>query len=101
MSETIVLSQRRPYRRLALGKLAVGAVIGLILSFLVLPTLIVILISFGNAPYIEFLPSGLTLKWYGQYFSDPDWMAATLFSLRIAFFTTISGRSSEPWPRLP
>ncbi|WP_404926359.1 ABC transporter permease [Mesorhizobium sp. ORM16] len=90
MSETIALSQTRPFRPLVLGKLAAGAVIGLILFFLILPTLIVIPISFGSAPYIEFPPSGLTLKWYGEFFSDPDWIAATLFSLRIAFFTTIS-----------
>lgn len=90
MSETIAFSQTRPFRPLVLGKLAAGAVIGLILFFLILPTLIVIPISFGSAPYIEFPPSGLTLKWYGKYFSDPDWIAATLFSLRIAFFTTIS-----------
>ncbi|MDK1378274.1 MULTISPECIES: ABC transporter permease [unclassified Sinorhizobium] len=90
MSETIALSQTRPSRPHVLGKLAAGAVIGLILFFLILPTLIVIPISFNSAPYIEFPPSGLTLKWYSEFFSDPDWMAAMLFSLRIAFFTTIS-----------
>ncbi|KUM24434.1 ABC transporter permease [Mesorhizobium loti] len=90
MSETIASSRTRPFRTRAHGKIAAGAVMGVILFFLVLPTLIVIPISFGNAPYIEFPPSGLTLRWYEQFFSDPDWIAATLFSLRIAFFTTIS-----------
>ncbi|WFU51678.1 ABC transporter permease [Sinorhizobium terangae] len=90
MSETIALSQARPFRPLALGKIAAGLFVALILFFLILPTLIVIPISFGSAPYIEFPPSGLTLHWYVEYFSDPDWIAATLFSLRIAFFTTIS-----------
>lgn len=64
--------------------------IGLILFFLLLPTLIVIPMSIGTSPYIEFPPQGLTLKWYEQYFSDPDWMAATWFSLRIALATTFS-----------
>ncbi|MDX1017180.1 ABC transporter permease subunit [Sinorhizobium medicae] len=90
MSKTMVLSQSRPFRPLALGKIAAGLLVALILFFLILPTLIVIPISFGSAPYIEFPPSGLTLHWYLEYFSDPDWIDATLFSLRIALFTTIA-----------
>ncbi|WP_051505847.1 ABC transporter permease [Mesorhizobium sp. WSM2561] len=90
MSETIAVSQERPFRPLALGKIVAGLVVALILFFLILPTLIVIPISLGSAPYIEFPPSGLTLHWYVEYFTDPDWIAATLFSLRIAFFTTIT-----------
>nr|WP_246777057.1 ABC transporter permease [Microvirga sp. VF16] len=80
----------RPLRLRVLGNIVAGILVALILFFLVLPTLIVIPISFGNASYIEFPPSGLTLRWYAQFFSDPDWIAAALFSLRIAFFTTIS-----------
>lgn len=64
--------------------------IGLILFFLLLPTLIVIPMSVGTSPYIEFPPRGLTFKWYEAYFSDPDWMAATWFSLRIAVATTFT-----------
>ena len=64
--------------------------IGSILFFLLLPTLIVIPMSVGTSPYIEFPPQGLTFKWYEAYFSDPDWMAATWFSLRIAVATTLS-----------
>ncbi|TIW00545.1 MAG: ABC transporter permease, partial [Mesorhizobium sp.] len=89
-SNTIALSKGRPFRPDVLAKIAASLLVALILFFLILPTLIVIPISFGSAPYIEFPPSGLTLKWYGEFFSDPDWIAATLFSLRIAFFTTIS-----------
>ncbi|TIR16629.1 MAG: ABC transporter permease [Mesorhizobium sp.] len=88
MSEAI--NQKRPSRPIALGKIVAGLVVATILLFLILPTLIVIPISFSSTTYIEFPPSGLTLHWYGQFFSDPDWIAATLFSLRIAFFTTIS-----------
>ncbi|WP_139811923.1 ABC transporter permease [Ensifer aridi] len=90
MSEIITLHHRRSFRLRFIGKIAAGFALAVILLFLILPTLIVIPMSFGSAPYIEFPPSGMTLKWYGQYFGDPDWIAATLFSLRIAFFTTIS-----------
>ncbi|MER8798516.1 ABC transporter permease [Mesorhizobium sp. M0984] len=90
MSDITALSEERPFRHFALGKIAAGLLVALILFFLILPTLIVIPISFGSARYIEFPPSGLTLRWYIHYFSDPDWIAATLFSLRVAFFTTVS-----------
>jgi mannopine transport system permease protein len=64
--------------------------IGLILLFLLLPTLIVIPMSVGTSPYIEFPPHGLTFRWYEAYFTDPDWIAATWFSVRIAVATTVS-----------
>lgn len=71
-----------------LGVIAAGAVIGGILFFLLLPTLIVIPMSLSETDYIEFPPQGLTLKWYSAYFGDADWMAATWFSLKIALATT-------------
>ena len=77
-------------RRLPLGRLLFAILVGLILFVLVLPTLIVVPISFGTAAYIEFPPSGLTLRWYAEYFSDPDWIDATLFSLRIAVATSVT-----------
>ncbi|MGV6873954.1 ABC transporter permease [Pseudochelatococcus sp. B33] len=67
-----------------------GLTVGLILFFLVLPTFLVFPMSLGTAAYIEFPPRGLTLKWYLEYIQDPDWMAATFFSLRIAAATTVS-----------
>ena len=68
--------------------LGTGFIIGLILLFLVLPTLIVVGISVGSASYIEFPPTGLSLRWYQAYFNDPAWMVATFFSLKIALATT-------------
>lgn len=72
----------------AFGMITLGVVIGCVLFFLLLPTLIVIPMSLSEMDYIEFPPSGLSLKWYHAYFSDPDWMAATWFSLKIALATT-------------
>lgn len=79
----------RPYRS-ALGTLLAGLVLGAIFFFLVLPTLIIIPISLNTASYIEFPPQDLTLHWYREYFNDPDWMAATFFSFKIAMATTVS-----------
>ena len=56
---------RRTFARgLPIGGIAFALLIAFILFFLMLPTLIVIPMSFGTANYIEFPPSGLTLRWY-------------------------------------
>ncbi|MGO6728595.1 ABC transporter permease [Rhizobium ruizarguesonis] len=67
-----------------------GFLIGAILFFLVLPTLLVIPISLNDSSYIELPPKGLTLRWYFDFLSDPDWRAATIFSLQIALATTVA-----------
>jgi mannopine transport system permease protein len=72
------------------SRLLFATIVGAVLFFLILPTLVVIPVSFGSASYIEFPPRGFTLKWYLDYFRDPDWMAATWFSLKIAVSTTIA-----------
>ena len=79
-----------PRRPIALGRIAGAALVALILFFLVLPTLIIVPMSLGTASYIEFPPRGLTLRWYLDYIRDPDWMAATWFSLKIAAATTVA-----------
>jgi mannopine transport system permease protein len=61
-----------------------------ILVFLVLPTLIVIPMSFGTAEHLEFPPSGFSLRWYQTYFTDPSWGAATWFSVKIGLLTTLA-----------
>jgi mannopine transport system permease protein len=61
-------------------------VVGPILVFLILPTLVVAGISFGSASYIEFPPAGWSLRWYFAYFNDPAWAAATFFSLKMTTF---------------
>lgn len=58
-----------------------------ILVFLIAPTLLVIPMSLGDAAYIKLVPERLSLRWYEAYFADPDWRAATLFSLKIAALT--------------
>ena len=74
--------------RQTIGTLAFGVVLGLLLFFLVLPTLIVLPMSLGESAYLEFPPKGISLKWYREYLTDPDWISATFFSLRIALATT-------------
>ncbi|MGO4741605.1 ABC transporter permease [Bosea sp. 2KB_26] len=80
----------RPTIPPSVGRWCLNGFVGLVLAFLLLPTLLVVPMSLGEASYIQFPPRGLTLKWYQAYFADTDWMSATWFSLRIAFATTLT-----------
>lgn len=73
--------RRTPWPLLAIGTL--------ILIFLILPTLLVVPMSFSPTNYLRFPPSGFSLRWYQAYFTDAGWIDATLFSLQIAAMTMI------------
>lgn len=79
----------RPALRWVSGVLGALTVV-LILFFLVLPTLMILPMSLSTSTHLQFPPEGLTLDWYLAFFGDPDWMAATWFSLRIAIATSLA-----------
>jgi mannopine transport system permease protein len=60
----------------------------LILVFLILPTLLVVPMSFTPTTFLTFPPTGFSTRWYEAYLTDSAWMDATLFSLQIALITT-------------
>ncbi len=62
----------------------------LTLAFLILPTLIVIPMSFSGTQDLEFPPRELSLRWFSSYFSSTEWMTSTLTSFRVAILTTIT-----------
>ncbi len=61
----------------------------LIMLFLVMPTLIVIPMSFSESQYLEFPPENWSTRWYQHYFGSPEWMSATVTSLMAAFLTML------------
>ena len=61
----------------------------LILGFLVLPSLIVVPMSFSGSSSLMFPPKTWSLRWYETYFTSPQWREATLVSLRVASLTTL------------
>ena len=71
-------------------RIAFRLVCGLILFFLVFPSLLIVPISFSSSTALQFPPPGLSLRWYRQFLGDPAWIDATLFSLQIATMTAIS-----------
>jgi putative spermidine/putrescine transport system permease protein len=62
---------------------------GLVIGFLVLPSLIVIPMSFSDSNTLIFPPKVWSLRWYETYFASTQWREATFVSLRIAFLTTL------------
>lgn len=58
-------------------------------AFLVLPTLLVIPMSFSESQYLEFPPRHLSLRWYEAYFQSRSWMHATATSFKAATLTVI------------
>lgn len=71
------------------ARLWLYAIALLVMLFLVVPTLIVIPMSFSASQYLEFPPREWSLRWYASYFASPSWMQATATSLKAAALTTL------------
>lgn len=63
--------------------------VGLIVIFLIAPTLIVIPISFSADRYMTFPPTAWSTRWYETFFQGREWREATYTSLSAALLTTI------------
>ncbi|WNZ24128.1 ABC transporter permease [Leptolyngbya sp. NK1-12] len=59
------------------------------LLFLTLPTVIVLITSFGAGETLRFPPSDLSLKWYISLLDLPEIHETALTSLKLAFLTTV------------
>ncbi|WP_176082806.1 ABC transporter permease [Martelella sp. HB161492] len=71
------------------GRLWLYALATLIILFLVVPTLIVIPMSFSDSQYLEFPPQHWSLRWYEHYFGSDEWMRATWTSIKVAILTML------------
>lgn len=72
-----------------LGRLWLYLLGGAVLLFLVAPIFVVIPMSFSASEYLQFPPEDFSLRWYQRYFSSPEWLAATVVSLRAAVLTAL------------
>lgn len=61
----------------------------LVVMFLLLPTIIVIPVSFGSEKYLQFPPKDWSLVWYRAFFADREWMEATRLSVIVAGLATL------------
>ena len=64
-------------------------VAAIIMLLLVIPTFIVIPMSFSDSQYLEFPPSNWSLRWYDEYFGSSKWMRATVTSFQIGVLTML------------
>jgi putative spermidine/putrescine transport system permease protein len=72
-----------------LGRLWLYVLGGLVILFLILPSLLVIPLSFSDSRYLAFPPPGWSTRWYEAYFSSREWWAATRVSFVAAILTMI------------
>lgn len=63
--------------------------VGLIIIVLISPILVVIPMSFSSSSFFEFPPPSYSLKWYGSFFNNQEWVIGLLRSLFIALFTSV------------
>ena len=63
---------------------AVNAIVCAVCAYMVLPTLIVVPISFSAADFISFPPVGFSLRWYELFFTSRQWQSAAANSFVVA-----------------
>ena len=68
-------------RRLAWAGLTVFSL--LVLLFLLLPILVVVIEAFNPSELMTFPPQGLSLRWFGAFFADDQFMRALWVSLKL------------------
>jgi putative spermidine/putrescine transport system permease protein len=63
--------------------------VGLVVFYLIAPTLIVIPVSFSSTTSLSFPPPGWSLRWYEAFFGQEKWIGAAWVSVRVAMCTMI------------
>jgi putative spermidine/putrescine transport system permease protein len=68
------------------GLVALAALTGL---YLVLPVFVVIPASFSDSAFLDFPPESWSMRWYENFFADPDWIGSAVASFGVAIQVTI------------
>src|SRR5260370_8118830 len=71
------------------GAVAVAALAGAVLLFLISPVVIILIVSFSGADYLRFPPPNLSLRWYQRFFGIAAWRQAIGVSTQVAFLTMV------------
>ena len=86
---------RRPSRpRTSPGRALLWLVGALTVFYLIFPMIITVPISFNPIQRVQFPPSGISLRWYQEFFAVGEgmgtrWLPATALSLQVAFATAV------------
>ena len=73
--------------------------VGLIVLFLIAPSLLVIPLSFSDSRYLAFPPPAWSVRWYVAYFSAVEWREATYVSFAAAVLTMLLSTLTETGAR--
>jgi len=68
-------------------------VTGLVLTYLAVPSVLVIIMSFSGGLFLEFPPRSLSMRWYQVYWASGSWRDATVRSLEVAGLVTVLATS--------
>lgn len=71
-----------------LSRTALYVLVAAVLAFLTLPSLVVLPASINNASFIRLPPSAVSLRWYGVFFQDSEWLASLATSVKVAALAT-------------
>ena len=71
------------------GKLILGLTCLLIAIWLVAPTLVVIPMSFAEKKSLAFPPTGFSLQWYQNFFTNPQWFDSFIVSAKVAAMVAV------------
>ncbi|WP_192256567.1 ABC transporter permease [Mesorhizobium silamurunense] len=62
---------------------------GLVMLFLIAPSVIIVIMSFSGSTLLQFPPEQWSLRWYESYFGSVEWRDATIVSVKVAVMTAI------------
>ncbi|MGD9863814.1 MAG: ABC transporter permease [Pseudodonghicola sp.] len=83
----------QPYRRKRreLSTLALAAYTVLLLAFVMLPIVLVVIVSFSSATYIQFPIRGWSFRWYVRAIEYAPFMESLWVSVQLAVVATLTG----------
>lgn len=70
-------------------RLLLGLTCLLVAVWLVAPTLIVVPMSFAGKKSLTFPPTGFSLQWYQNFFTNPQWFDSFIVSVRVAAMVAV------------
>ncbi|PRI11099.1 ABC transporter permease [Leucobacter massiliensis] len=70
-------------------KRLLGAFSVLIVLWLIVPTLVIVPMSFNEASSFNFPPKGFSTRWYENFVTDASWLRALFSSLQVALLTML------------
>lgn len=71
------------------GRVLLALLVALTAAYLVLPSLVVVPMSFTSTRSLSFPPDGFSLRWYQALLDDPSWVQAFYNSIKVALLTAL------------